>query len=80
MQEMKHVRGKFGYKYNEGEEVCTFPASFAFSKDSSITEELLIAWMKDHLSSLYPGVRDVPGKQVLIKGDCGPGQFSEKFK
>ena len=83
MRHMHHVKGKYGYKYGIGdspENYRTFPVSFAYSKDSSVTEEILLWWLKEHLTSLYPYVKDVPGKRVLLKGDCGPGRLSEKFR
>ena len=71
---LKQIKGKFGHNTEKW-----FDPVVSFSEKSSITAEIFVEWIIKVVQLLYPNVEDKPGKRVVLKLDCGPGRYNEKF-
>ena len=78
IKNMFHVVGNFGFPKQDGN-IRTFPCSFSWSKDGSVTDDIFLWYVEKVLFPLYPFAKDVEGKRVVIKADSGPGRLNERF-
>ena len=80
LKHMKHVRGQYGHEpVEDPNDVKTFPVFISWSKDSSVTDQIFIAYILHLKTFCYPDAKDVPGYRVLMKADSGPGRMNKEF-
>jgi len=66
---MHDVHGCFGFddgKYH--------PCTFGMNERGGMNKDEFEEYVKNSLVTLYPDAADIPGKQVLLKADSGPGR------
>jgi hypothetical protein len=67
----KKVTGTFGFPSRR-----SFPCTFGMNEKAGMNAVELEKYMKNAILPLYPDIQDVPGKQVLLKVDSGPGRLN----
>ena len=71
---LHQIEGKFGHTVRKW-----FDPLIAYSEKGGVTTDIFLKWVEDTVLKLYPNVEDKPGKRVVMKFDCGPGRYNEKF-
>ena len=68
---MPQIRGKFG---NDEEKL--WPVTFGMNPKGGMDEAEFEKYLSNSIFPLYPDVKDVMGKRVMLKVDSGPGRLN----